>query len=212
MNHPRHRDNLDLNRTRFFPSGSAASGSAILPPRQRSRTAGPRPATEAALLLRGAVARGGALLWVLGLSLAAPAPTLAEDAPSRVWLLPVRAAVQIYDCEQLLCGLTVLKGLAPAGQDRWTGGSLYNPDDGRTYHFSGVLKSPDIFVARVYLGAPLFGRTLTWKPVAELTADGGLLRRGCVKRATNFRSTSKADDRCNQSPAWVLGPARGAQC
>jgi len=206
MNHPRHRDNLDLNRTRFFPSGSAASGSAILPPRQRSRTAGPRPATEAALLLRGAVARGGALLWVLGLSLAAPAPTLAEDAPSRVWLLPVRAAVQIYDCEQLLCGrivwmhhplnsagepdldkknpdetlraralcgLTVLKGLAPAGQDRWTGGSLYNPDDGRTYHFSGVLKSPDIFVARVYLGAPLFGRTLTWKRVAELTADGG---------------------------------------
>jgi len=32
--------------------------------------------------------------------------------------------------QRLLCGLTILQGLKPAGLDRWNSGSLYNPDDG----------------------------------------------------------------------------------
>jgi uncharacterized protein (DUF2147 family) len=60
-----------------------------------------------------------------------------------------------------LCGLTVLQGLQPAGLDHWSSGTLYNPDDGRTYRISAELRSADVFVARVYLGVPLFGETKT---------------------------------------------------
>ncbi|MGC2202574.1 MAG: DUF2147 domain-containing protein [Stellaceae bacterium] len=39
--------------------------------------------------------------------------------------------------ERALCGLTVLQGLAPAGLGHWNSGSLYNPDDGKTYPHLG---------------------------------------------------------------------------
>ena len=68
--------------------------------------------------------------------------------------------------ERTLCGLTVLHGLQPAGVDNWNSGRLYNPDDGQTYSVSARLRSADIIVARIYVGAPLFGetRSLRWIP------------------------------------------------
>jgi uncharacterized protein (DUF2147 family) len=70
-----------------------------------------------------------------------------------------------------LCGLTVLRGLHPVGRDRWNSGSLYNPDDGRTYRVSAKLRSADVLVARVYLGSPLFGETKTLLWVPRLGSD-----------------------------------------
>jgi uncharacterized protein (DUF2147 family) len=74
--------------------------------------------------------------------------------------------------QRALCGLTVLRGMQPAGLNRWDGGSLYNPDDGKTYRVSGELRSADVFVARVYLGVPLFGETKTLLRVPRLTSEG----------------------------------------
>lgn len=71
-----------------------------------------------------------------------------------------------------LCGLTVLQGLKPAGPDRWNGGSLYNPDDGKTYSVSAELRSADVFVARIYLGVPLFGETKTLLRIPRLNSEG----------------------------------------
>ena len=71
-----------------------------------------------------------------------------------------------------LCGLTVIQGLEPAGLDHWNSGSLYNPDDGRTYRISAELRSADVFVARVYLGLPLFGETKTLLRVPRLRSEG----------------------------------------
>ena len=71
-----------------------------------------------------------------------------------------------------LCGLTVLQGLQPAGLDHWNSGSLYNPDDGKTYRISAELRSADVFVARVYLGVPLFGETKTLLRVPRLRSEG----------------------------------------
>jgi uncharacterized protein (DUF2147 family) len=71
-----------------------------------------------------------------------------------------------------LCGLTVLQGLQPAGLDHWNGGSLYNPDDGKTYRVSAELRSADVFVARIYLGMPLFGETRTLLRVPRLRSEG----------------------------------------
>jgi uncharacterized protein (DUF2147 family) len=71
-----------------------------------------------------------------------------------------------------LCGLTILWGLHQTAPDRWSGGGFYNPDDGETYNVSAQLKSPDVIVARIYSGFPLFGRTKTLSRVSHGTSDG----------------------------------------
>lgn len=71
-----------------------------------------------------------------------------------------------------LCGLTILWELRSVGDNRWDGGWLYNPDDGKTYRVSAVLSTPDRMVARIYLGLPLFGETRTLARVPHGTAEG----------------------------------------
>jgi Uncharacterized protein conserved in bacteria (DUF2147) len=71
-----------------------------------------------------------------------------------------------------LCGLTVLWGLRPAGPNRWTGGSLYNPDDGHVYGVNAHLVSTDEFRAHIYRGIPLFGRTRTLVRIGRGSGEG----------------------------------------
>jgi uncharacterized protein (DUF2147 family) len=73
---------------------------------------------------------------------------------------------------RLLCGLTILQGLQPAGLDHWNSGSLYNPNDGETYRVSAEHRSADVFVARIYLGVPLFGETKTLLRIPRLRSEG----------------------------------------
>ena len=73
---------------------------------------------------------------------------------------------------RLLCGLTVLWGLHPVGDDSWERGWFYNPLDGNTYRVSAKLKSPDLIVARIYRGIPLFGKTKTLQRVVHGTVEG----------------------------------------
>jgi uncharacterized protein (DUF2147 family) len=68
--------------------------------------------------------------------------------------------------------LTILHGLRPAGRDHWNSGSLYNPDDGQTYRVSAKLRSPDVLVAGIYVGVPLFGETKTLQWIPGLGLDG----------------------------------------
>src|SRR4029077_17675962 len=74
--------------------------------------------------------------------------------------------------QRLLCGLTILQALQAAGLDHWNSGSLYNPDDGTTYRVSAELRSADVFVARIYLGVPLFGETKIMLRVPRLRSEG----------------------------------------
>lgn len=73
---------------------------------------------------------------------------------------------------RLLCGVTVLWGLHPRGDGKWTGGWFYNPDDGKTYRIKAELQSADTIVARIYLGIPLFGETRTLRRVPRLDTAG----------------------------------------
>jgi Uncharacterized protein conserved in bacteria (DUF2147) len=68
--------------------------------------------------------------------------------------------------------LTVIQGLQPAGLDHWNSGSLCNPDDGATNRVSAEPRSADRFVARIYLGVPLFGETKTLLRVPRLRPAG----------------------------------------
>lgn len=74
--------------------------------------------------------------------------------------------------QRKLCGLTILWGLHATDLDHWTGGWFYNPDDGRTYRVSAELVTPDLLVARIYLGIPLFGRTKLLHRVLHGTSKG----------------------------------------
>ena len=64
------------------------------------------------------------------------------------------------------------QGLEPAGLGHWNSGSLYNPEDGQTYRVSAELRSADVFVARIYMGVPLFGETKTLLRVPRLRSEG----------------------------------------
>jgi uncharacterized protein (DUF2147 family) len=75
-----------------------------------------------------------------------------------------------------LCGLTVMQGLEPAGLDHWNSGSLYNPDDGKTYRIWAELRSAEMFVARVYLAVPLFGVTCVKFSKLGMGRGAGLLK------------------------------------
>lgn len=72
---------------------------------------------------------------------------------------------------QRICGLVVIKGLEPSGPDTWTG-SVYNPEDGKTYQGSVTVLSQDALKVRAYLALPIFGRNQTWTRVSGTAANG----------------------------------------
>ena len=71
-----------------------------------------------------------------------------------------------------LCGLTIVWGLRPAGQNHWSNGRLYDPKDGITYRVSAELTSASTITARVYHGTPLLGRTEILVRDPQLRPDG----------------------------------------
>jgi uncharacterized protein (DUF2147 family) len=71
-----------------------------------------------------------------------------------------------------LCGLTIIWGLQPAAPRHWSGGRLYDPKDGVTYDVNAELTTPTTISARVYRGAPVFGRTEILIRNPQLSFDG----------------------------------------
>jgi uncharacterized protein (DUF2147 family) len=70
-----------------------------------------------------------------------------------------------------ICGLEVMGGLRPSGPDSWSGGSVYNPQDGRIYSGDMALLTDSTLRVRAYLGVPFFGQTQVWTR-AERSAAG----------------------------------------
>lgn len=63
-----------------------------------------------------------------------------------------------------MLGLPLIAGLAPAPgrPGRWEGGTVYNPEDGRTYGAEIALLPDGRLRMRGYLGLPLLGGSQTW--------------------------------------------------
>jgi len=64
--------------------------------------------------------------------------------------------------ERPVIGVEILSGLAPAADHVWTGGEIYDPSSGNTYHCTLSLEGENRLRLRGYIGVPLFGRTTTW--------------------------------------------------
>jgi uncharacterized protein (DUF2147 family) len=60
--------------------------------------------------------------------------------------------------ERPLLGLEILSGFESSDGKTWTGGEIYDPDSGKTYHCKLTL-SGEVLEVRGFVGIPLFGRT-----------------------------------------------------
>ena len=59
-------------------------------------------------------------------------------------------------------GLPVLSGFEKDGDDKYTNGKIYDPNNGKTYSCKITHKGKTLDI-RGYIGISLFGRTTTWE-------------------------------------------------
>lgn len=64
--------------------------------------------------------------------------------------------------EKSYVGLVILKDFAYVGNNKYTGGTVHNPEDGHTYRARLTLDNPDRLVLRGYVWVPLLGRSTVW--------------------------------------------------
>ncbi|MDE2234090.1 MAG: DUF2147 domain-containing protein [Gammaproteobacteria bacterium] len=62
-----------------------------------------------------------------------------------------------------IMGLPLLDGFHYAGDAVWRGGTIYDPESGKTYSCNITLMQDGSLRIRGYVGIPLFGRTEIWK-------------------------------------------------
>jgi uncharacterized protein (DUF2147 family) len=66
-----------------------------------------------------------------------------------------------------LIGLDLFSGFRYAGEGRWKGGRIYDPNSGKTYRCVVTLVDVDTLEVRGYVGVPMLGRTETWKRLKD---------------------------------------------
>ncbi len=64
--------------------------------------------------------------------------------------------------ERLLEGTTILKDFTYAGDKLWKGGTIYDPNNGKTYDCKITFIDDQTIEVRGYIGISLFGRTEVW--------------------------------------------------
>jgi len=64
-----------------------------------------------------------------------------------------------------LVGLTILNSFVFEGENTWGDGTIYDPNDGKTYSCKLTLTSAAKLDVRGFVGLSLFGRTETWTKI-----------------------------------------------
>lgn len=65
-----------------------------------------------------------------------------------------------------ILGLRLLEGLEHDGDGEWSGGTVYDPETGKTYKSKARLgEGGDVLHLRGYIGFSLLGRTTEWTRV-----------------------------------------------
>ena len=64
-----------------------------------------------------------------------------------------------------IIGLEILRGFRHAGNNRWVDGTIYDPENGKTYSCKMQLTAEGQLRVRGYVGVSLFGRTTEWTRV-----------------------------------------------
>lgn len=66
-----------------------------------------------------------------------------------------------------IVGLKLLNGFKWDGSESWSGGTIYNPEDGKTYKCVMTMPDQNTLDVRGYVGVPAFGKTQTWKRATD---------------------------------------------
>ena len=61
-----------------------------------------------------------------------------------------------------LADVVILKNFEYLGGNRWGRGTIYDPNNGKTYKCTITMKSEDTIKVRGFIGISLLGRTETW--------------------------------------------------
>ncbi len=70
-----------------------------------------------------------------------------------------------------ILGLEVLKGFRYDGDGKWSGGTIYDPDNGKTYKCKMTLEGADTLKVRGFIGVSVIGRTAVWTRYKESASD-----------------------------------------
>ncbi len=89
----------------------------------------------------------------------------------------------IADCEnpnpglrsRPLIGLRLMEGFSYVGRNVWGKGTIYNPDNGKTYRCKITLSARDRLEVRGFIGVPLLGATSVWTRQAEKSVVTGVI-------------------------------------
>jgi uncharacterized protein (DUF2147 family) len=73
--------------------------------------------------------------------------------------------------QQLLLGQIILIGMHADGENAWSGGTIYEPDTGRTYKCHIELIDRDHLKVRGFIGISLLGRSQTWTRFTGASLD-----------------------------------------
>ena len=66
-----------------------------------------------------------------------------------------------------LTGLELFSGFSYEGDGRWSGGTIYDPNSGKSYRCIITWVAGGILKVRGYVGVPMLGRTETWTRVPD---------------------------------------------
>ena len=66
-----------------------------------------------------------------------------------------------------IVGLEILKGFKYIGDKKWEGGTIYDPENGKTYDCNIAMKDNNTLKIRGYIGISLLGRTTVWSRVKK---------------------------------------------
>lgn len=66
-----------------------------------------------------------------------------------------------------IIGLQVLQNFEKDGDNKYTGGTIYDPENGKTYKCKMTLVDEDHLDVRGYIGIPALGRTENWTRTNE---------------------------------------------
>ena len=59
--------------------------------------------------------------------------------------------------------IELLTGFVADGPGKWSGGRIYNPEDGKTYKCKLTLQDDGTLKVRGYVGLSIFGKTQIWR-------------------------------------------------
>ncbi|HLQ13655.1 MAG TPA: DUF2147 domain-containing protein [Steroidobacteraceae bacterium] len=70
-----------------------------------------------------------------------------------------------------LRGQVILRNMSYEGDGRWSGGTIYKPDNGSTYKCTVTLVGSDVLKVRGYIGFALLGITQKWTRYTGTSMD-----------------------------------------